>query len=367
MKKGFFGLLIFIMVCAVNVTAVSAACTRFTAQTEVDGKNVSFTGYDVDGKKLVKIWDLAGVLKNTVCMFDLSWNSVDKQLNILPMYNYSGELSGADYSTAEPVCSESAVYLKYNGDVTEIPAYLINGSNYVEMNAAGYIMGYDIRVSDDGSVVEFLAGDTVIKKVRLNTFTDSKCIALTFDDGPMKGSTEKILAALDKVGGHATFFVVGEMVDEYPYLVKSIIEQGSEVGNHTYDHSRLTDLSDADILKEIYSTSNSVYAAAGVYPYIGRPPYGAINEVVKTAVNIDWYNWNIDTLDWKYRDPEYVYNYVMENVKDGDVVLMHDLHPTTAQAMEKAIPDLAAKGFKLVTIDELAQAKGKENIKGFVK
>ncbi len=370
MKKRLSGLILFIIICVANVSVVSAACAKLTAKTEADGREVSFTGFEVDGRKLIRVWDLAGILKNTVCMCDLSWSVEDHQIILTPMCNYSGKCFDINTGAAVPSYSAGVLYLNYNGTVTEIPSYLIEGNNYVEMDALGDIMGYEVRTGDNGNLIELSAGGSVFKQVRINrnTFEGSKCIALTFDDGPMKGSTERILAALDKVGGHATFFVVGEMVDEYPYLVRSIVEQGSQIGNHTYSHEYLSGLSDEGIQSQVNRTSNSVYAAAGVYPYIGRPPYGAINQVVKAATNIDWYTWNVDTLDWKYRDSEYVYNYVMENAKDGDVILMHDLHPTTATAMERAIPDLAAKGFKLVTIDELADAKGgKEKINGYYK
>ena len=193
-------------------------------------------------------------------------------------------------------------------------------------------------------------------------------VALTFDDGPRKGSTELIVDALKKVNGRATFFVVGQMVEQSPDLVKKAVEAGCQIGNHTYDHANLNKLGAYGVRTEVNKCSNAVYAAAGVYPMIGRPPYGSVNQTVRNAVNIPWFNWNVDTLDWKNRDANYVYNYVINNVKDGQVILMHDLHPTTAQAMVKAIPKLHEMGYQLVTIDEMAKVKGGyENVPGYVK
>lgn len=193
-------------------------------------------------------------------------------------------------------------------------------------------------------------------------------VALTFDDGPRKGSTELIVDALKKVDGRATFFVVGTMVEQYPELVKSAVEAGCQIGNHTYSHANLKKLSDYGVKTQVNKCSNLVYDAAGVYPMIGRPPYGSINQTVRNSVSIPWFNWNVDTLDWKNRNADYVYNYVINNVKDGQVILMHDLHPTTAQAMVKAIPKLHEMGYQLVTIDEMAKVKGGyENIPGYVK
>ncbi|MBQ7264689.1 MAG: polysaccharide deacetylase family protein [Firmicutes bacterium] len=192
-------------------------------------------------------------------------------------------------------------------------------------------------------------------------------IALTFDDGPRINSTELIVDALQKVNGRATFFVVGSMVNKHPELVKMAVDAGCQIGNHSYDHLDLKSLSTNDILYQINTTSNLVYEASGVYPMIGRPPYGSVNNTVRNAVSIPWFNWNHDTLDWKYKDANQLYNEIMTNTDDGDVILMHDLHTSTAEAMVKAIPELA-KTYQLVTIDEMAQAKGGyENVPGYIR
>ncbi|HAG04699.1 MAG TPA: hypothetical protein DCG28_04585 [Lachnospiraceae bacterium] len=193
-------------------------------------------------------------------------------------------------------------------------------------------------------------------------------IALTFDDGPRKGSTELIVNALKQADGRATFFVVGYMVEANPELVKLAVDAGCQIGNHSYSHKELSKLSPYEIKQEINKNSNAVYAASGEYPRIGRPPYGSVGATVRSVTNIPWFNWNVDTLDWKYKDEGYVYNYVINNVKDGQVILMHDLHETTARAMVRAIPKLREMGYQLVTIDEMAKAKGGyENIPGFIE
>ena len=215
---------------------------------------------------------------------------------------------------------------------------------------------------------KFSESGELLSKEKTEIDPGKPMVALTFDDGPRKGSTELIVDALKKVNGRATFFVVGQMVEQSPDLVKKAVEAGCQIGNHTYDHANLNKLGAYGVRTEVNKCSNAVYAAAGVYPMIGRPPYGSVNQTVRNAVNIPWFNWNVDTLDWKNRDANYVYNYVINNVKDGQVILMHDLHPTTAQAMVKAIPKLHEMGYQLVTIDEMAKVKGGyENVPGYVK
>jgi len=193
-------------------------------------------------------------------------------------------------------------------------------------------------------------------------------IALTFDDGPKNGTTNKILDVLEKYDARATFFVVGEMVEKAPELVKREYDIGCQVGNHSYSHPILTKLGLDGAKAEINKTSDLVFKATGEYTRIGRPPYGALNHEIKAASGFEWFNWSIDTLDWKSRNTDSIYKKVMESVGDGDVILMHDLYTTTVQAVEKIVPELTQKGFQLVTMQELIDIKGgADKISGHIK
>ncbi|MBQ6555325.1 MAG: polysaccharide deacetylase family protein [Firmicutes bacterium] len=197
---------------------------------------------------------------------------------------------------------------------------------------------------------------------------DKPMVALTFDDGPREGNTEQILEALDAVDGRATFFMVGTNVENYPDTVRAVAEQGSELANHSYNHPQLTTLGTDGAMEQINKTNDLIYNAAGVRPTIGRPPYGSINEDIIAASGMDWFNWSVDTLDWKTRNADAVCDVILSEVGDRDVILMHDIHSSTVEAAVRIIPKLHEMGYQLVTISELAEVEGgAENVSGHIK
>ncbi|MDR1564235.1 MAG: polysaccharide deacetylase family protein [Oscillospiraceae bacterium] len=186
-------------------------------------------------------------------------------------------------------------------------------------------------------------------------------IALTFDDGPSK-ITRRLLELLDKNGGRATFFVIGNRVETYKETAKSIVEQGSELMGHSWDHKQLTKLTPEEMREELKSTNDAIYAATGVTPKGYRPPYGAVNDELKglsKEMNLAIINWSLDTEDWKSRKADKIYEVIMSNVKSGGIILCHDLYDATGDAMAKIIPELRKKGYQLVTISEMMEANGK--------
>ena len=178
---------------------------------------------------------------------------------------------------------------------------------------------------------------------------DKKAIALTFDDGPSK-QTRKILATLAEYDGRATFFTVGERLDDYSEPLQMIYDSGCQIGMHTYSHANLRKLSKSEILDEINKTNDLIYKYTGEYSHLVRPPYGAVNDKVKATVEQPMINWSIDTRDWESRDANSVYNEIMNNVEDGDIILMHDLYSSTAEAVSRVVPELVAQGYQLCTV-----------------
>ena len=188
---------------------------------------------------------------------------------------------------------------------------------------------------------------------------DTKMVALTFDDGPYSPVTNRILDVLEAYGGHATFFVVGNRVPYYTSCVTRAESLGCEVGNHTYDHrTTLTNMSAGSVRDEIVGCNNSITNALGHGPVIMRPVGGAYNATVCSNVDLPMINWSLDTQDWKNRNTDIIVSRILNNVRDGDIILMHDLYPATAAAMEIVIPELVRRGYTLVTVSELAEARG---------
>lgn len=182
-------------------------------------------------------------------------------------------------------------------------------------------------------------------------------VALTFDDGPGK-RTGELLNVLAKHHAHATFFVLGTNVERYPEKIKRMKKIGCEVGNHSYDHEDLSKLKKNGLKKQVNKTNRIVKDITGQGVALMRPPYGAISTTMKKQLKQPMILWNIDTLDWKTRNAKKTIKAVMKDVKDGDIILLHDIHSETIDAAIKLIPKLQEKGFQLVTVSEMAAAKG---------
>ena len=186
---------------------------------------------------------------------------------------------------------------------------------------------------------------------------DKPMIALTFDDGPSKYTSE-ILETLKSNNSSATFFVLGQEADKYKDTVKLIIKEGSEVGNHTYNHKDLTKSSDEEIRNQILNTENLIYGSSGYISSLVRPPYGASDANLNKKISRPIIKWSVDTRDWQSRDAQKVTSHVLNTVKDGDIVLMHDIYESTNEASKTFIPKLVEMGYQLVTISELAEYRG---------
>lgn len=179
-------------------------------------------------------------------------------------------------------------------------------------------------------------------------------VALTFDDGPSK-YTAGILKVLKENNSVATFFVLGSEVNKYKDVLNQVIAEGNEIGNHSYNHKNLKTITDEELYKQVQGTDDLVYIASGYTPKVMRPPYGISDAELNKKINKPIVKWSIDTLDWESRNTDKVVAAVLNDVKDGDIVLMHDLYDSTAQAAKIIIPKLIEQGYQLVTVSEMSE------------
>lgn len=190
--------------------------------------------------------------------------------------------------------------------------------------------------------------------------TSAPMIALTFDDGPNPEHTNRILSVLKENYSHATFFVVGTNAEKYPEVLRAISSSGSEIGNHTYSHANLTDVDSANVEEEIDKVNRAVKKATGEGATVIRPPYGAYNEEVLNQLQQPVVLWDLDTEDWDSRNAQMIVEHIIDNVDDGDIILMHDIYESTAEAVELLVPRLKEMGYQVVSVSEMAEYKGKE-------
>jgi len=186
-------------------------------------------------------------------------------------------------------------------------------------------------------------------------------IAITFDDGPNRYAAE-ILDVFEFHDARATFFVLGESIDCFPEDVKRMHQNGFDVFGHTYDHPRMTTLSEDDIAREISETHNQLEQLVGSpIPKLFRPPYGAYNAAVRSVaadLGFSIIHWSVCPADWTRQCPDEITRRVLNNVRDGDIVLLHDIHTPTARAVRQLVPQLVAEGFQLVTVSDLLYYRG---------
>lgn len=189
-----------------------------------------------------------------------------------------------------------------------------------------------------------------------------KAIALTFDDGPDTGdskATNKILDTLEANDAKATFFVVGQALAEwFPDTGKAALQRavgmGCEIGTHTYSHKNLNKSDDQVIEEEVSKGCQVIEEATGQKVTLMRPPYGNAKENVVEKVDLPLIQWDVDPEDWKGgQTPDAVVDNIMQNVKPGSIVLLHDTHSSTAEAVETMVPKLLEQGYQLVTVSEL--------------
>jgi peptidoglycan/xylan/chitin deacetylase (PgdA/CDA1 family) len=180
---------------------------------------------------------------------------------------------------------------------------------------------------------------------------------MTFDDGPSATLTPKLVDLLAARHIKATFFVIGENVAEHPEIVARAAREGHEIGNHSWSHPNFAKMSDESVRRQLQQTDDAIKNATGKRPTLLRPPYGSITARQKRWIHDEFgYKiilWDVDPLDWKRPGPAVVRNRILKETRPGSIVLSHDIHPGTIEAMPSTFDELEAKGFRFVTVSEL--------------
>ena len=194
---------------------------------------------------------------------------------------------------------------------------------------------------------------------------DGKYVALTFDDGPHVDITPRVLDTLEKNNAVATFYMLGSQVEYYPQLANQVKDAGHEIGDHTMNHQDLSILDFNGVQSEMRKSHQVITDAIGQTPTTMRPPYGALNKSVKTVaqqMNTPIIMWSVDSLDWKSRNASAVHDEVMSNVASGAIVLLHDIHASTADALPQILHSLKEAGYETVTVSQLLDLQNDKSV-----
>ncbi|MBQ3100246.1 MAG: polysaccharide deacetylase family protein [Clostridia bacterium] len=306
------------------VTAVGEGSATVTA-TAIDGGFTASCGYTVTAKHVQSVWLNKG-----------SSELVKGQTEILyaGVYPYDSININVTWTSSDP----SVIEVNKYGVVTAKRG----GSAVVTVR------------TDDGGLTASCSYTVTWPR---GIDPSKPMVALTFDDGPCK-NTYRIVDILASYGAVATFFEVGQNVNSYPDAVRYAVAYGNEVGSHSYNHPNLQSLGYSAIRSQVDRTNTAFINAIGYAPTLFRPPYGSRNSSVDSAVGMPMILWSVDTLDWKSRNANSVYNITMNNSRDGSIILMHSLYTSTADALEMILPALIEQGYQFVTVSELAEYRG---------
>ena len=208
----------------------------------------------------------------------------------------------------------------------------------------------------ESKAYKFDADDKLI--IDTDTLDGKKAVALTFDDGPGE-YTERLITGLNERGVKATFFMCGECVSKYPNAVNMMVEGGHQIGNHTNNHTDITGISIQEMNSQIQMTDDAISNACGHVSTAFRPPYGSHSASTDAAITDKTIAlWSLDSLDWQSRDAEAVRDVVVNNVWDGDIILLHDIYDTTVDGALMIVDELQSQGYVFVTVDELLTRYG---------
>ena len=256
------------------------------------------------------------------------------------------------------LCLKYPIFVAKEVDIINSDYIINNNEIILTYNTLNYGM---VNIKINNNEIEELLNynmkyDKVYENEKYVLDPNKKTIAFTFDDGPSEYDLE-IINALKESHSTATFFVVGSRINNYQRSIFSMIENKMEVGNHTYSHKSLKKISDSEALYQINETNNIYKSLTNEEIHLLRPPYGAYKDNI-SSFNMPIIMWNIDTLDWQVRNTDKVYNHILNNISDGDIILMHSLFDTTKNAVIKVLPELYKRGYQVVSVTELASLKG---------
>ena len=286
---------------------------------------------------------------------DKAYNVMDKSIN---EYLVNHNLIRNNINNSKHVMfTQDGINLiiKYNNyDVINIKISYLKLKDVLNKVYFSELISLDKSALND--VEDYEIDNTVLER-NIDSLKNKKLIALTFDDGPTWELTENFIKELDKRNAKVSFFMVGERAMNQEKLVKLIHSKGHTIGSHTYDHKNLNNLEDEEIEFEINYTNQILENIIGEKIKYIRPPYGIYTKELLNKFNMTFILWNKDSLDWKKKDTKKVKEYLVNNLEDGDIFLLHDLYKTTIEGVLEAIDELQKDNFAFVSIDELAKLK----------
>jgi peptidoglycan glcNAc deacetylase len=267
---------------------------------------------------------------------DLKSTLQDKKVEQSVVDQVSADLSVAELSTWKFAYKDSQLILYPVKATTNVEEIAMPISDFFDFIQTSYLTEKDAEL---------------YKKVQAEKH--KKVVALTFDDGPNATTTPQALDILAKYKIKATFFIQGQNISGNEAILKRMQAEGHEVGNHSWNHPVLTQLSLEDAKKQITDTEAAITNVLGKSSKLMRPPYGAISDDIRNSLDLSFIMWDVDSLDWKSKNEAAILTEIQRQATDGSIILMHDIHQTSVNALPNVIEYLQGQGYSFVTVSEL--------------
>ena len=267
---------------------------------------------------------------------DLKSTLQDKKVEQSVVDQVSADLSVAELSTWKFAYKDSQLILYPVKATTNVEEIVMPISDFFDFIQTSYLTEKDAEL---------------YKKVQAEKH--KKVVALTFDDGPNATTTPQALDILAKYKIKATFFIQGQNISGNEAILKRMQAEGHEVGNHSWNHPVLTQLSLEDAKKQITDTEAAITNVLGKSSKLMRPPYGAISDDIRNSLDLSFIMWDVDSLDWKSKNEAAILTEIQRQATDGSIILMHDIHQTSVNALPNVIEYLQGQGYSFVTVSEL--------------
>jgi len=337
----------------------------------VDGTKAPIRIFDIDGNVFVSPFEVAKAFSGSESQFATGWIEKNRLLRITSGvqhtvigFNLSGRV--LRNSTAKPV----EIDIQHNGIYIPVSAYSITNDIFIDLYEIAKLLDFCLERFPVDKIININTSKSYDESATIRMIDpDKPMIALTFDDGPSY-VTVMILDALEKYGGVATFYVVGNRISRNQRQREILLrahEMGNEIANHSWSHPFLSRISEDRVRRELVRTNEVIESITGEPPVNMRPPYADINSSVfrvTADLGLPIILWSVDPSDWRTRNANTTFKRVMENIEDRDIVLLHDLWEPSGEAAVRLIPALIEKGFQLVTVSELMYHSGITPIPG---
>jgi len=329
----------------------------------IDGMPILFHAYEANDLVLMDLFEVASVLSGTEKQFFPEWNNSDETPYLVICSNSSAsELDLTRVFSGTQIATPTEIDVSFDENQITIPAFSVADFIYFNVNEIASMLDLVVYHEPAENRIDIFTSQMLASVIKREADIDPMLpmVALTFDDGP-GDYTGQVLDILEQYNVVATFYVIGRQVERHSDTVLRAFDMGCEIANHTWSHWSLDRASDEGIRSQLRDTNAAIEAVTGVSPTSMRPPFGNSSANVRNIsgeLDLAIVFWSIDPSDYLPRSADRIYDFIMDSVRDRDIILLHDVYDRSVEATRRLIPALINSGFQLVTVSELMYYSG---------